>query len=232
MRGLPALPTIFLTQSLREPWTQLRTGRLLPTHLLHAARCPPNPTLAPPQGATLSIVAPGPPAAAPRPQRLHLAPWALRAAPTCTTVTLRRPTVPSAPPYCSCCAACASSWICCCCCVGVMRRKSWGSSPMYTCRSAASVQGLPPGPASLPAPPGARAPACRPPRACAPRSRVPSTRCSVEAQACPCLKAGLTPSLGLQAALRPQTCLSTCWRSQPQTRTTASTASPPRAVHG
>lgn len=50
MRGLPALPTIFLTQGPREPWTQLRTGCLLPTHLLHAAHCPPNPTLAPTPG--------------------------------------------------------------------------------------------------------------------------------------------------------------------------------------
>lgn len=47
---------------------------------------------------------------------------------------LSRPTVPSEPPYCSCLAAWASSWTCCCCCVGVIRRKSWGSSPMYTWR--------------------------------------------------------------------------------------------------
>ena len=154
MWGLPALPTIFLTQSPREPWTQLKTSYLL------APRCslPPNPTLAPTPGvgtpvrATLSTVALGPPTAAPQPQHLRSALWALGAAPTCTTVTLRRPTVPSAPPYCSCCAACASSWICCCCCVGVMRRKSWGSSPMYTCRTAASVRGHPPQAGPLPAP--------------------------------------------------------------------------------
>lgn len=51
---------------------------------------------------------------------------------TCTTVMLSLPTVPIGPPYCSCWAAWASSWICCCCWVGVIRRKSWGSSPTYT----------------------------------------------------------------------------------------------------
>lgn len=201
MRGLPALPTIFLTQSPREPWTQLKTNYLLPTYLLHAARCPPNPTLAPTPGVgtpvrgMLSTVARGRPPL-PQPQRLRSALWALGAAPTCTTVTLRRPTVPSAPPYCSCCAACASSWICCCCCVGVMRRKSWGSSPMYTCRTAASVRGHPPQAGPLPAPRGSGAPACR---ACAPGGRAPSTRGSVETRARPCLKAGLAPLPGLQA---------------------------------
>lgn len=53
---------------------------------------------------------------------------------TWTTVMLSRPTVPSEPPYWSCLAACASKWTCCCCCVGVIRRKSWGSSPIYTWR--------------------------------------------------------------------------------------------------
>lgn len=51
---------------------------------------------------------------------------------TCTTVMLSLPTVLIGPPYCSCWAAWASSWICCCCWVGVIRRKSWGSSPTYT----------------------------------------------------------------------------------------------------
>lgn len=55
-----------------------------------------------------------------------------RETPTCTTVTLRRPTAPTAPPYCSCRAACASSCTCCCAAVGVIRRKSCGSSPTYT----------------------------------------------------------------------------------------------------
>lgn len=51
---------------------------------------------------------------------------------TWTTVMLSRPTVLMEPPYCSCLAACASSWTCCCCWVGVIRRKSCGSSPIYT----------------------------------------------------------------------------------------------------
>lgn len=99
---------------------------------------------------------------------------------------------------------------------------------MYTCRTAASVRGHPPQAGPLPAPRGSGAPACR---ACAPGGRAPSTRGSVEARARPCLKAGLAPLPGLRATLRPQTRVSTCWWSPPQTRTTASTASPPRAVH-
>lgn len=49
--------------------------------------------------------------------------------------------MPTAPPYCSCWAACASSCTCCCAAVGVMRRKSCGSSPTYTFGESTCVSG-------------------------------------------------------------------------------------------
>lgn len=58
---------------------------------------------------------------------------------TWTTVMLSRPIVLTEPPYCSCRAVWASSWTCCCCWVGVIRKKSCGSSPMYTCRQKAAL---------------------------------------------------------------------------------------------
>lgn len=232
MRGLPALPTIFLTQGLREPWTQLRTGCLLPTHLLHTARCPPNPTLAPTPGDYALHSSPQAARRCPPPSASALGPVVsegrthLHHGDAEAAHGAQRPSILQ-----------LLRGLCVQLDLLLLLR---GRDAQEVLGQLSDVHlrecGVSAGP-----PARARLPVCT---TWGRRSslQAPEGLCSREqgaqhtalrgGPARPCLKAGLTPSPDLQAALRPQTRLSTCRRSQPQTRTTASMASPPRAVHG